>query len=595
MSQALRAALVARGFSSVVVSEEECGGGGLYGGDRAQAFASAASEKVSRARFKSSVERGLNDSGCIVIADGCNASKGFRYELSVLARNARTDSLCLWVGPDVTLAVAQGVNSARGEGGVAAAVSVGAMGGASPAAVPTPYQAPCLHDLWQRFEAPDARNKWDSPLLRVPLLNLHSESQKRLEEAAASAVHLPCKSAARGFALGSAWWAPAGQAEQQGHCAASGGAPLLTSRFALTQLQASSEFALDRGSGAVVEVLGAEERRTTRLLADAVAGYGAVPLRGFTALGTRASRGATPGAPALSSSAAALQSPDYFAEDFNCDRRSEDEDEEQRGAVGGDIANLGDFEGFEDSSSAAAAAAFSAPSAIESSAALLCAGGGSFRRAGGGKLGRVEPGLPQPQHQSSQQPQPQQQQQQHQLFSAPRSVPAVSTTKTDALQVAQEWMMKYFTAAASGGRAGGGSSSVIVLSEEGGCGEESGESAHRDLCEQGSGLVVGAVEEALKLGALSLGSFLALPHTRTLLRLLRVPTLAEMQRHRREWVAAMLQRRSAATLSSAGPAPAGEGDGCGAALSPVSVAVADLSTAVRLFAQHVNSALRSSA
>ena len=91
--------------------------------------------------------------------------------------------------------------------------------------------------------------------------------------------------------------------------------------------------------------------------------------------------------------------------------------------------------------------------------------------------------------------------------------------------------------------------------------------------EAGSAAAVEVLEQALRIGGLAQGAFLAVPLARPLLRLARVPALAEVHRLRREWLAAL----------------GGGGSGSGAALAGIT----DLAGGTRAFVLHVNAALRS--
>ena len=130
----------------------------------------------------------------------------------------------------------------------------------------------------------------------------------------------------------------------------------------------------------------------------------------------------------------------------------------------------------------------------------------------------------------------------------------------DALQEAEHWIVAFLRR--GGAEAGKPSSATTSTSSA----SATDATLH---AEAGSDLVVRVLEEALKAGGLTQGSFLPLPHVRMLLRLARVPALAEAHRLRREWLACLaLQGQEAAQ----GPA--------------------DLAAAVKAFALHVNAALR---
>lgn len=56
---------------------------------KSSGYGSATEEKKSRAAFMSAVERSVSKT-CIVIADGLNYIKGYRYQLYCIARAANT-------------------------------------------------------------------------------------------------------------------------------------------------------------------------------------------------------------------------------------------------------------------------------------------------------------------------------------------------------------------------------------------------------------------------------------------------------------------------------------------------------------------------
>jgi len=122
------------------------------GVDKGAGYASAREEKVSRGRHKAAVERALaaiTDGGGgppVIIADGLNYIKGYRYELWCLARAVGAAYACVWVEPTVVEGSAAALDGGRGSAG---------------------YPPSARADLWTRFEPPDGRNKWDAPLYRV--------------------------------------------------------------------------------------------------------------------------------------------------------------------------------------------------------------------------------------------------------------------------------------------------------------------------------------------------------------------------------------------------------------------------------------------
>lgn len=111
--------------------------------DKRAGYKNATAEKLSRGAFKGAVERSFNASSTLV-ADGLNYIKGYRYELFCSVRaQATTHAVVQVMAPQEQ---AEAWNAARGEAG---------------------YEGEVASDLWSRYEAPDERNRWDSPLFRL--------------------------------------------------------------------------------------------------------------------------------------------------------------------------------------------------------------------------------------------------------------------------------------------------------------------------------------------------------------------------------------------------------------------------------------------
>ncbi|KAJ8661227.1 hypothetical protein O0I10_002976 [Lichtheimia ornata] len=108
-----------------------------------EAYREAREEKKARGALLSAVERLLSKDD-IVIADGMNYIKGFRYQLYCVARAIGTPHCVVHCGTPV--AMAKEWNTARGEAG---------------------YDEQVFDELVTRYEEPDARNRWDSPLFTV--------------------------------------------------------------------------------------------------------------------------------------------------------------------------------------------------------------------------------------------------------------------------------------------------------------------------------------------------------------------------------------------------------------------------------------------
>uniref|UniRef100_A0A3B3WBZ3 Protein KTI12 homolog n=1 Tax=Poecilia mexicana TaxID=48701 RepID=A0A3B3WBZ3_9TELE len=114
------------------------------GVDRNSVYADSQKEKDTRASLKAEVERKVNRDN-IVILDSLNYIKGYRYELFCLTKHAQTPHClvhCLTSGEESSL-----WNKNR--------------------EAADQYSQDIFDALVQRFEAPDSRNRWDSPLFTV--------------------------------------------------------------------------------------------------------------------------------------------------------------------------------------------------------------------------------------------------------------------------------------------------------------------------------------------------------------------------------------------------------------------------------------------
>ncbi|RCH91826.1 kti12, chromatin associated [Rhizopus stolonifer] len=107
------------------------------------AYKDAREEKKARGSLLSAVERTLSKDD-IVIADGLNYIKGFRYQLYCIARAIGTPHCVIQTG--VPSELAKQWNQERGEEG---------------------YQEDIFEELVSRYEEPDERNRWDSPLFTL--------------------------------------------------------------------------------------------------------------------------------------------------------------------------------------------------------------------------------------------------------------------------------------------------------------------------------------------------------------------------------------------------------------------------------------------
>ena len=107
-------------------------------------YVSPREEKMTRGNLKSSAERLLTIDS-IVILDSLNYIKGFRYELFCISKHVKTPHCVLLC--DTSMDKAREWNSARERTDM--------------------YSDAIFDALVMRFEPPDSRNRWDSPLFTV--------------------------------------------------------------------------------------------------------------------------------------------------------------------------------------------------------------------------------------------------------------------------------------------------------------------------------------------------------------------------------------------------------------------------------------------
>merc|ERR1711874_675493 len=121
----------------VVVSEEQL----LGGQDKNVIFSDSKHEKEVRGRLKSEVVRLLSKEN-VIICDGLNYIKGFRYELYCASKSGKTTQAT--VQCDLSEQDAAAFNKARDK--------------------KDQYNQDIFTGLVQRYEAPVSSNRWDSPL-----------------------------------------------------------------------------------------------------------------------------------------------------------------------------------------------------------------------------------------------------------------------------------------------------------------------------------------------------------------------------------------------------------------------------------------------
>lgn len=123
-----------------------------------------ASEKDARASLSAAVKRVLS-SRDIVILDGLNYIKGWRYQLFCEAKNLRTPSVVLQVGCSVERA--RGVNEKRlqeREARKPAGTTANPVRDDDPKEA---YEPANWDNLVFRYEEPNAMSRWDSPLFTL--------------------------------------------------------------------------------------------------------------------------------------------------------------------------------------------------------------------------------------------------------------------------------------------------------------------------------------------------------------------------------------------------------------------------------------------
>ncbi|KAK2970658.1 hypothetical protein RJ640_017782, partial [Escallonia rubra] len=114
--------------------------------NRNQSYADMTAEKNLRGVLRSEVDRSLSKD-TIIIVDSLNSIKGYRYELWCLARAAGIRNCVIYC--DVEDSCCRRWNQDRNEKGEPA------------------YNDKVFEDLVRRFEKPDRRNRWDSPLFEL--------------------------------------------------------------------------------------------------------------------------------------------------------------------------------------------------------------------------------------------------------------------------------------------------------------------------------------------------------------------------------------------------------------------------------------------
>ncbi|XP_006858568.2 protein KTI12 homolog isoform X1 [Amborella trichopoda] len=130
--------------------------------ERNESYKDMPAEKNVRGVLRSEVDRSLTKDS-IVIVDSLNNIKGYRYELWCLARAAGVRYCVLYCDTEGSFCIKW--NKERRDTGEAT------------------YDDKIMDDLLRRFEKPDRRNRWDSPLfeLRPPEDEINESSSAIIE------------------------------------------------------------------------------------------------------------------------------------------------------------------------------------------------------------------------------------------------------------------------------------------------------------------------------------------------------------------------------------------------------------------------------
>lgn len=142
-----------------------------------EVYAAARSEKDARATLSSAIKRVL-DRDTIVVADGMNYIKGFRYQLYCEAKAVQTTNCVVHVGTPAEkcrelneLALKSSSSSSSSSSSpptTTTSSTAGAEAGAGAAAEKKGYSPSLFENLIFRYEEPNGMNRWDSPLFTIP-------------------------------------------------------------------------------------------------------------------------------------------------------------------------------------------------------------------------------------------------------------------------------------------------------------------------------------------------------------------------------------------------------------------------------------------
>jgi tRNA uridine 5-carbamoylmethylation protein Kti12 len=124
--------------------------------DKTSLYASALAEKKTRGALKAAFDRSVANasSSTLIIFDSLNYIKGFRYELYCLSKASQQAHAVIWVLNDFDIARQRWKMRCS--------------------STEEPTDDVLFHELVQRYEPPDARNRWDCPCYQIDLRPLPS-------------------------------------------------------------------------------------------------------------------------------------------------------------------------------------------------------------------------------------------------------------------------------------------------------------------------------------------------------------------------------------------------------------------------------------
>ena len=131
-----------------------------------ECYLNSHAEKSTRSSIKAEIDRSLSNPNRLVICDSLNYIKGYRYELHCLSKATKQRHGVLWVLNSPI--VAQGWNEKRSIDDKADYY----------------YTNEQIQALIQRYEPPDARNRWDKPLYRIDLTPSSTDTTNQSAEEA---------------------------------------------------------------------------------------------------------------------------------------------------------------------------------------------------------------------------------------------------------------------------------------------------------------------------------------------------------------------------------------------------------------------------